>query len=195
MPDETPALAVPYPLPGDAVVDYPALGRLLAERVDALAAPLWSYRNSPAVVTANSFGASGSMLAQDIGFDADGATTYLLQFMSPGWMNGSLLSNSLVEGSLDGVALGILAYMTCVTANAYTACRGDIIFTPPAGRHYANARPWVGGGQATILGGPGGPGAQAPMLLTLEPIRPLGTLLKNRDADDVIPPADVDLGL
>jgi hypothetical protein len=35
MPDETPVLKLPYPLPEDALVDYPALGRDLAETIEA----------------------------------------------------------------------------------------------------------------------------------------------------------------
>ena|SRR5215471_9534129 len=36
MPDQTPVLAFPFPLPSDSVVDYPALGRDLAETLETL---------------------------------------------------------------------------------------------------------------------------------------------------------------
>lgn len=38
MPAETPKLRIPYPLPSDAVVDYPALGQDLAELLETLLA-------------------------------------------------------------------------------------------------------------------------------------------------------------
>jgi hypothetical protein len=36
MPAETPGLGLPFPLPEDALVDYPALGQELAEKVEAM---------------------------------------------------------------------------------------------------------------------------------------------------------------
>jgi len=40
MPDQTPRLSLPFPLPSDAVIDYPALGRDLAETLDPIVAVL-----------------------------------------------------------------------------------------------------------------------------------------------------------
>lgn len=37
MPEKTPLLQIPYPLPDDALVDYPALGYELAERIEEVA--------------------------------------------------------------------------------------------------------------------------------------------------------------
>lgn len=40
MPDHTPLLGVPFPLPEDALVDYPALGAELAEKIELVGGPL-----------------------------------------------------------------------------------------------------------------------------------------------------------
>jgi len=48
MPDQTPKLGLPFPLPPDPVVDYPALGRSLAELLDGLVPILARSNDSPA---------------------------------------------------------------------------------------------------------------------------------------------------
>jgi hypothetical protein len=50
MPDETPILGLPFPLPEDPLVDYPALGQELAEKIEAGGlARLWDSRDAGVV--------------------------------------------------------------------------------------------------------------------------------------------------
>jgi hypothetical protein len=194
MPDVTPYLSIPYPLPGDAVTDYPTTGRELAVLLESLLAPRWVYRNSSLTTAAQSFGASGALMPQDIVINADGKLTYLVRFVSPGWKNDQAGASLVLACSVDDVDAGNFAFHTDPGAGAYLACVGATILTPAAGAHRINARPYVGGGTMTLLGGPGGPGAQAPMLLTVEPLRPLGVLgVDLLPAEGVLPETEVEL--
>jgi len=63
MPGQTPIYTIPYPLPADAVVDYPALGLNLANRLEAIikdlyAGPACRVRTGAAVVIPSQAGAS-----------------------------------------------------------------------------------------------------------------------------------------
>jgi len=56
LPGSTPKLALPYPLPADAVTDYPALGQSLAQKIEGLggAVKLWDSTEAGVVFPVSS---------------------------------------------------------------------------------------------------------------------------------------------
>jgi hypothetical protein len=170
MPAHTPGLGLPYPLPEDALVDYPALGQELAEALDSGGLIASGRRTNNVVHDGASFAAGYDILPTPLDFVADGVSDYLIEVSSRVWMNNnSPTSTDVLNVSLDGADAGMIAQGAFVAPNigSYLYARG-VLVQPPAGAHAVNVRLWVTGtGVATIVGGVGGPDVDTPLLVTL----------------------------
>jgi hypothetical protein len=154
MPDSTPVLAVPFPLPEDALVDYPALGQELAEKIESLIRGSrvlgWSRRDTT-WFSSNTTPVAATPFMPGIGFDADGVSSYLVRFSASGWSNqGGAGTVSLYLDFDGGASMPVMAYAGALGVN-YLPLHGESVVVPAAGPHTVNVRLVVGAGNAAIL--------------------------------------------
>lgn len=174
MPDTTPALAIPYPLPGDPVTDYPTTGRELAELLASLIGGVSRARTVSVASNGSDFASSPGVFPGGLPFTADGVSSYELQISSRVWFCNVDGATVAVAIDLDGVDVGeIASAVHPAGVGDFLNARG-IIATPAAGPHVAQVRLYHYGpaGTATILGGTGAAGDNGPILGTLRPILP-----------------------
>lgn len=156
----TPRLAIPYPLPSDALTDYPTTGRTLAERLEALIDPpiLANFPanpydgqtvrivvNSPSPAVWTFRYSASSTWAQKWDFIA-GAPYFASDFTQYGLaVSQSLNYNPSVYVPLNGIYI-IRLWSACGNAANTGAFGGTVIITP----HFVGgvAPGTVGGGAA-----------------------------------------------
>ncbi len=166
MPSQTPALAVPYPLPEDALVDYPALGAQLASKIEALLGRALGVRSTDVVANTAVFGSGPRVLATPLSFHADGVTSYAVKVLGPGLViaTGNAMATLWLE--LDAAQSVAMQQVNAYTGGAAMPCNGIAVITPAVGNHTVNVVLLASTGSVTAKGNPSS--GYSPILVTVE---------------------------
>lgn len=170
----TPALKIPYPLPGDAVIDYPTTGRELAELLETLLRDVSAVRHSGAASNGANFAGSPGILPAALAFTADGVSSYEVAVSARVWTCNVAGTQLILDLDLDGAQASTIATANVPTAGAGQPLSARGVIKPAAGPHTLNARLYHGGpaGTATIAAGDGTGANDAPILVTVRAILP-----------------------
>lgn len=172
MPGQTALLEIPYPVPADAITDYPALGQDLAELLEAEILDLAYAQITAPVTVASASEAAPTTIVTLPATTFDGESPVVVEFFAPRAQNPDVSGTLgqiifLLWDDTANVSLGRIAEhgfsstnanVTRVTASVHVRRK----ITPAAGARTLSIRAYVNTGSGVVTAGTGGAGAWLP---------------------------------
>lgn len=122
-------------------------------------------------VTATTYATGRKLLSVDLGFEADGASDYLVCVKAVGWTNNTVGGQNILYVDLDGAQAGELTVGTINSASNFVPLNVEgTIQKPTKGTHTLNVVFYVSAGSGTISANNGAGANSMPLLVGVKRI-------------------------